>query len=139
MADALWLTSIRFAVLRGTLERLRAEAPDALHVDCAGPSALNQGHAAKRRGRRRIAFGGPYRAAVALPSGTADLYGRLALPTPYPAKQVAFGIQVAFLGMREGWGKDFVRASYRLLRAITKSDLRWESSVMMSSVMPSAK
>lgn len=37
------------------------------------------------------------------------------LPTPYPAKQVAFGIQVAFLGMREGWGKDFVRASYRLL------------------------
>ena len=37
------------------------------------------------------------------------------LPTPYPAKQVAFGIQVAFLGMREGWGKDFVRASYRAL------------------------
>ena len=37
------------------------------------------------------------------------------LPTPYPAKQVAFGTQVAFLGMREGWGKDFVRASYGLL------------------------
>lgn len=34
------------------------------------------------------------------------------IPAPYPAQQVPFGIQVAFLGMREGWGKAFVKTSY---------------------------
>ncbi|MBX3502635.1 MAG: DsbA family protein [Alphaproteobacteria bacterium] len=37
------------------------------------------------------------------------------LPAPYPAKRIAFGIQVAFLGMREGWGKEFVKNSYTRL------------------------
>lgn len=34
------------------------------------------------------------------------------VPAPYVAKQVPLGTQVAFLGMREGWGPDFVRSSY---------------------------
>jgi 2-hydroxychromene-2-carboxylate isomerase len=34
-------------------------------------------------------------------------------PAPYPAKQSVAANQVAIVGMREGWGKDFVRAAYR--------------------------
>lgn len=46
----------------------------------------------------------------------AEAYGlKPLIPAPYPAQQVAFGIQIAFLGMREGWGKEFVKASYELL------------------------
>jgi 2-hydroxychromene-2-carboxylate isomerase len=35
------------------------------------------------------------------------------LPAPYPAKQSVAANQVATVGMREGWGTDFVRAAYR--------------------------
>jgi 2-hydroxychromene-2-carboxylate isomerase len=35
------------------------------------------------------------------------------LPAPYPAKQSVLANQVATVGMREGWGADFVRAAYR--------------------------
>jgi 2-hydroxychromene-2-carboxylate isomerase len=34
-------------------------------------------------------------------------------PAPYPAKQSVAANQVAIVGMREGWGKDFVRTAYR--------------------------
>jgi 2-hydroxychromene-2-carboxylate isomerase len=35
------------------------------------------------------------------------------LPAPYPAKQSVMANLVAIVGMREGWGPDFVRAAYR--------------------------
>ena len=35
------------------------------------------------------------------------------LPAPYPAKQSVVANLVAIVGMREGWGADFVRAAYR--------------------------
>jgi 2-hydroxychromene-2-carboxylate isomerase len=35
------------------------------------------------------------------------------LPAPYPAQQSVVANQVATVGMREGWGTDFVRAAYR--------------------------
>jgi 2-hydroxychromene-2-carboxylate isomerase len=35
------------------------------------------------------------------------------VPAPYPAKQSVVANLVATLGMREGWGADFVRAAYR--------------------------
>jgi 2-hydroxychromene-2-carboxylate isomerase len=35
------------------------------------------------------------------------------LPAPYPAKQSLKANLVAMVGMRQGWGKDFVRAAYR--------------------------
>jgi 2-hydroxychromene-2-carboxylate isomerase len=35
------------------------------------------------------------------------------LPAPYPAKQSKLANLVALVGMREGWGADFVRSSYR--------------------------
>ncbi len=35
------------------------------------------------------------------------------LPAPYPAKQSGMANLVAIVGMREGWGADFVRAAYR--------------------------
>ncbi len=35
------------------------------------------------------------------------------LPAPYPAKQSVAANLVAIVGMREGWGADFVRAAYR--------------------------
>jgi 2-hydroxychromene-2-carboxylate isomerase len=35
------------------------------------------------------------------------------LPTPYPAKRSVVANLVALVGMREGWGEDFVRAAYR--------------------------
>jgi 2-hydroxychromene-2-carboxylate isomerase len=34
-------------------------------------------------------------------------------PAPYPAKQSVAANLVAIVGMREGWGADFVRAAYR--------------------------
>ena len=34
-------------------------------------------------------------------------------PVPYPAKQSVVANLVAIVGMREGWGADFVRAAYR--------------------------
>jgi 2-hydroxychromene-2-carboxylate isomerase len=36
-----------------------------------------------------------------------------AVPAPYPAKQSIAANLVAVVGMREGWGVDFVRAAYR--------------------------
>lgn len=43
----------------------------------------------------------------------AAMYGIPAkLPAPYPAKQSALANLVAIVGMREGWGADFVRAAY---------------------------
>ena len=36
-----------------------------------------------------------------------------ALPAPYPAKQSIVANLVATVGMRQGWGADFVRAAYR--------------------------
>jgi 2-hydroxychromene-2-carboxylate isomerase len=36
-----------------------------------------------------------------------------ALPAPYPAKQSVTANLVGIVGMREGWGPDFVRAAYR--------------------------
>jgi 2-hydroxychromene-2-carboxylate isomerase len=35
------------------------------------------------------------------------------VPAPYPAKQSVVANLVAIVGMREGWGADFVRAAYR--------------------------
>ena len=35
------------------------------------------------------------------------------LPAPYPAKQSVMANLVATVGMRQGWGKEFVRAAYR--------------------------
>ena len=35
------------------------------------------------------------------------------LPAPYPAKQSIVANLVATVGMRQGWGTDFVRAAYR--------------------------
>lgn len=35
------------------------------------------------------------------------------LPAPYPVKQSIAANLVALVGMREGWGADFVRAAYR--------------------------
>ena len=44
----------------------------------------------------------------------AALYGLQArLPAPYPAKQSVVANLVATVGMREGWGVNFVRAAYR--------------------------
>jgi 2-hydroxychromene-2-carboxylate isomerase len=44
----------------------------------------------------------------------AAMYGIPAqLPAPYPAKQSVMANLVATVGMREGWGADFVRAAYR--------------------------
>ena len=44
----------------------------------------------------------------------ASLYGLpVKLPAPYPAKQSIMANLVAIVGMREGWGADFVRAAYR--------------------------
>ena len=35
------------------------------------------------------------------------------VPAPYPARDSALANRVALVGMREGWGADFVRAAYR--------------------------
>ena len=44
----------------------------------------------------------------------AAMYGLpVSLPVPYPAKQSIMANLVAILGMRQGWGVDFVRAAYR--------------------------
>jgi 2-hydroxychromene-2-carboxylate isomerase len=44
----------------------------------------------------------------------AAMYGIAAsLPAPYPAKQSIVANLVALVGMRQGWGVDFVRAAYR--------------------------
>src|ERR1700758_3263598 len=44
----------------------------------------------------------------------AAMYGIPAsLPAPYPAQQSIMANLVAFVGMRRGWGIDFVRAAYR--------------------------
>ncbi len=44
----------------------------------------------------------------------AMMYGiPVALPAPYPAKQSIVANLVATVGMRQGWGTDFVRAAYR--------------------------
>ena len=44
----------------------------------------------------------------------AALYGIPAqLPAPYPAKQPFVANRVAILGLREGWGDEFIRVSYR--------------------------
>jgi 2-hydroxychromene-2-carboxylate isomerase len=44
----------------------------------------------------------------------AAVYGiPVSVPAPYPAKQSLTANLVAIVGMREGWGTDFVRAAYR--------------------------
>ena len=44
----------------------------------------------------------------------ADKYGlSLSVPAPYPLEFLPLANQVALLGMQEGWGKDYVRATYR--------------------------
>jgi 2-hydroxychromene-2-carboxylate isomerase len=44
----------------------------------------------------------------------AAMYGlTVSLPVPYPAKQSIVANLVAIVGMRQGWGVDFVRAAYR--------------------------
>jgi 2-hydroxychromene-2-carboxylate isomerase len=44
----------------------------------------------------------------------AAMYGiPMKLPVPHPAKQSVVANLVATVGMREGWGADFVRAAYR--------------------------
>jgi 2-hydroxychromene-2-carboxylate isomerase len=44
----------------------------------------------------------------------AAMYGlQTKLPAPYPAKQSVMANLVATVGMREGWGAEFVRAAYR--------------------------
>jgi 2-hydroxychromene-2-carboxylate isomerase len=47
-------------------------------------------------------------------SRRAQLYGiPLQLPVPYPASQSIVANRIALLGLREGWGYDFMRAAYR--------------------------
>lgn len=44
----------------------------------------------------------------------AELYAiPLKLPAPYPASQSIVANKIATLGLREGWGYDFMRAAYR--------------------------
>jgi 2-hydroxychromene-2-carboxylate isomerase len=44
----------------------------------------------------------------------AHMYGlAIRVPAPYPAKQSAAANRLAILGLREGWGIDFIRAAYR--------------------------
>jgi 2-hydroxychromene-2-carboxylate isomerase len=44
----------------------------------------------------------------------AEKYGlNLSVPAPYPLKQLPVANQVALLGMQEGWGQDYVIATYR--------------------------
>lgn len=44
----------------------------------------------------------------------ADKYGlQVAVPAPYPLERLPLANQVALLGMREGWGQDYVIATYR--------------------------
>ena len=44
----------------------------------------------------------------------AAMYGIAAkVPAPYPAKQSVVANLIAIVGMREGWGADFVGAAYR--------------------------
>ena len=44
----------------------------------------------------------------------AAMYGlTVSLPVPYPARQSIMANLVATIGMRQGWGVDFVRAAYR--------------------------
>jgi len=44
----------------------------------------------------------------------ATLYGLAPkLPVPYPSKNSAHANRIASLGLEQGWGRDFVRASYR--------------------------
>ncbi len=44
----------------------------------------------------------------------AKMYGiPVRVPAPYPAKQSIAANRVAILGLREGWGEDFIRAAYR--------------------------
>lgn len=44
----------------------------------------------------------------------AAMYGLIGrFPAPYPAKRSVAANLVAIVGMREGWGADFVRAAYR--------------------------
>jgi 2-hydroxychromene-2-carboxylate isomerase len=48
----------------------------------------------------------------------AAMHGILAsLPAPYPAKQSIVANSVATVGMRQGWGIDFVRVAYRMVSA----------------------
>jgi len=43
----------------------------------------------------------------------AAMYGIPFLPAPYPAKRSIVANLIASVGMRQGWGVDFVRAAYR--------------------------
>jgi 2-hydroxychromene-2-carboxylate isomerase len=44
----------------------------------------------------------------------AEMYGIVVrVPAPYPLKENALANKIALIGMQEGWGKEFVRASYR--------------------------
>jgi 2-hydroxychromene-2-carboxylate isomerase len=44
----------------------------------------------------------------------AQMYGlKPRVPAPYPLKEFDWANQVAVLGMQEGWGADYVRATYR--------------------------
>jgi 2-hydroxychromene-2-carboxylate isomerase len=44
----------------------------------------------------------------------AGMYGiPIELPVPYPVKQSIVANRIAIVGMREGWGCEFVRAAYR--------------------------
>lgn len=44
----------------------------------------------------------------------AQKYGlNVAVPAPYPLENLPLANQVALLGMREGWGQDYVIATYR--------------------------
>ncbi len=44
----------------------------------------------------------------------AAMYGvSIRVPPPYPLRDSLMANRVAILGLREGWGKEFVRAAYR--------------------------
>lgn len=44
----------------------------------------------------------------------ADMYGiPIQLPVPYPAKDTGPANRVAIIGLQEGWGEEFIGASYR--------------------------
>jgi 2-hydroxychromene-2-carboxylate isomerase len=43
----------------------------------------------------------------------AAMYGfHVRVPAPYPLRENALANKLALIGMQEGWGKDFIRASY---------------------------
>ena len=44
----------------------------------------------------------------------ANKYGiPIRVPAPYPLPRTQFAIRLAYVGLREGWGQDYIRESYQ--------------------------